>query len=185
MRALWLHYPDDPAAVGRDDEYLWGRDILVAPVAEKNAGSRKLYLPRGHWYDFWTQAKVEGGQEIRRDVDLSTTPLYVRAGAILPMGPVKQCTGEKVEGALTTWVYPGTDGRFMLYEDDGLTLDYRKGEWMGIGMTWTQRNRKLSLRLADGSRMLPPLRRAIEVRLASEDIRRSIVFEGRPIEISL
>jgi alpha-glucosidase/alpha-D-xyloside xylohydrolase len=185
MRALWLHYPADPVAVSRDDEYLWGRDILVAPVAEKGATSRKLYLPRGHWYDFWTQAKVEGGQEISRDVDLSITPLYVRAGAILPMGPVKQYTGEKVEGPLTTWIYPGADGQFMLYEDDGSTLDYRKGEWMGIRMAWTQRTRKLSLRLAGGSRMLPPLRRPIEVRLASEDIRRSIVFEGHPIEISL
>jgi alpha-glucosidase/alpha-D-xyloside xylohydrolase len=184
MRALWLHYPDDPAAVGRDDEYLWGRDILVAPVAEKGVTSRKLYLPRGIWYDFWTQAKVEGGQEISRDVDLSITPLYVRAGAILPMGPVKQYTGEKVEGALTAWIYPGADGQFMLYEDDGLSLDYRKGEWMGIRMTWTQRTRKLGLRLANGSRMLPPLRRPIEVRLASEDIRHSIVFEGRPIEIT-
>jgi alpha-glucosidase/alpha-D-xyloside xylohydrolase len=185
MRALWLHHSDDRAAVGRNDEYLWGSDILVAPVAEKGATSRKLYLPRGHWYDFWTQAKLEGGQEISRNADLSIIPLYVRAGAILPMGPVKQHTGENAEGAITAWIYPGADGQFMLYEDDGLTLDYRKGEWMGIRMAWTQRTRKLSLRLAEGSRMLPPLRRPIEVRLASEDVRRSIVFEGRPIDISL
>ena len=82
--ALWLHHPDDPAAVGRGDEYLWGRDILVAPVAEKGAISRKLYLPRGQWYDFWTGVKVDGGREISRPVDLATMPIYVRAGAILP-----------------------------------------------------------------------------------------------------
>ena len=92
MRAMWLHYPDDPAAVGRGDQYLWGRDMLVAPVVEKGATNRRLYLPRGAWYDFWTNARAEGGREIDRAVDLETTPLYVRAGAIVPMGPVRQYT---------------------------------------------------------------------------------------------
>ena len=67
MRALWLHYPDDPAAVARGDEYLWGRDILVAPVTEKGATSRKVYLPRGTWYDFWTEESLEGGARDRPD----------------------------------------------------------------------------------------------------------------------
>ena len=185
MRALWLHYPDDTVAVGRGDEFLWGRDILVAPVAEKGASSRRLYLPRGQWYDFWSKEKVVGGREITRPVDLAITPLYVRAGAILPMGPVKQHTGEKAEGPLTVWIYPGADGQFTLYEDDGVTLDYRKGKWMGIRMAWSQRKRKLSLRLAEGSKMLPPLRRTIEVQLASEDVRRSVLFGGRPVDITL
>ena len=76
IRAMWLHYPDDPIAVARGDQYLWGRDILVAPVVEKGATSRRGYLPRGRWYDFWTGAPMEGGREIDRDVDLATTPLY-------------------------------------------------------------------------------------------------------------
>src|SRR5204862_7186926 len=95
IRALWLHYPDDAGAVARGDEYLFGRDILVAPVVEKGATSRSLYLPRGTWYDFWTREKMEGGREITRNVDLETIPLYVRAGAVIPMGPVKQYTWEK------------------------------------------------------------------------------------------
>src|SRR5262249_16272001 len=66
IRALWLHYPDDPVAVACGDEYLWGRDILVAPVVEKGASSRKLYLPRGAWFDFWTGEQVEGGREVTR-----------------------------------------------------------------------------------------------------------------------
>src|SRR5947207_6947497 len=78
MRALWLHHSDDPAAVARGDEYLWGRDILVAPVVEAGATSRKLYLPRGTWYDWWTNETQQGGREITRNVDLSITPLYVR-----------------------------------------------------------------------------------------------------------
>ena len=82
MRALWQHYPDDPAAVTRGDEYLWGRDILVAPVVEKAATERRVYLPRGAWLDFWTGERHEGGREIIRTVDLATIPLYVRAGQL-------------------------------------------------------------------------------------------------------
>src|SRR5205807_3148811 len=97
IRALWLHYPGDAQAVARGDEYLYGRDILVAPVVEKGATSRSLYLPRGMWYDFWTREKLEGGREISRKVDLETMPLYVRAGAVIPMGSVKQYSEEKVD----------------------------------------------------------------------------------------
>jgi len=185
MRALWLHYPDDATAVARGDEYLWGRDILVAPVVEKGATSRKLYLPRGAWYDFWTEEKVEGGREVSKAVDLATMPLYARAGSIIPLGPVKQYTAEKVDGPLTLVIYPGADATFTLYEDDGHTFDYRRGEWMGIRMAWNERARRLSLRLADGSRMLPPLRRNIEVRLAGEKTTRPVVFEGRPVEVQI
>ena len=183
MRALWLHYSDDPTAVTRGDQYLWGRDILVAPVTEKGAASRKLYLPRGAWYDFWTEEKITGGREIERAVDLATMPLYVRAGAIIPLGPIKQFTNEKVEAPLALQIYPGADGSFLLYEDDGLSFDYRKGQWMGIQAGWNDRERRLTLRLAAGSRMLPPQRREIEVRLASVKTGRPVVFTGKPLAI--
>jgi alpha-glucosidase/alpha-D-xyloside xylohydrolase len=183
MRALWLHYPGDPAAVARGDQYLWGRDVLVAPVAEQGAASRQVYLPRGAWHDFWTGERLEGGREISRKVDLETMPLYVRAGSILPLGPVKQYTGEKVDAPLVITVYPGADASFLLYEDDGSSFNYRKGEWMGVQMAWNDARRVLALRLASGSRMLPPLRRPLEVKLG--DATRTAVFEGRPVEVRL
>jgi alpha-glucosidase (family GH31 glycosyl hydrolase) len=185
IRALWLHYPDDPAAVARGDEYLWGRDVLVAPVTEPGATSRRLYLPRGRWYDFWTEEATTGGREVDRPVDLATLPLYVRAGAILPLGPVKQYTAEPVDAPLSVTIYPGADGDFLLYEDDGITFDYRKGAWMGVRMTWDDRRRTLALRLTDGSRMLPPRERRIDVRVAPEKTARAIVFDGRAMEVTL
>jgi alpha-glucosidase/alpha-D-xyloside xylohydrolase len=181
MRSLWLHYPDDPAAVARGDEYLWGRDILVAPVTEKGAASRRIYLPPGVWYDFWTSERQEGGREIARDIDLETMPLYVRAGSILPLGPVKQYTSEQVNQPLNLSIYPGADGSFLLYEDDGSSFNYRKGEWMGIQMNWTDRQRSLRLALAGGSRVLPPLRRDLVVKLG--DASRHVVFNGHPMEV--
>jgi alpha-glucosidase (family GH31 glycosyl hydrolase) len=183
MRALWLHYPDDATAVLRGDEYLWGRDMLVAPVVEKGATTRNVYLPKGDWYDFWTEEKLAGGREISKPVDLATTPLYVRAGAILPLDPIKQYTAEKVDGPLTLTVYPGADGAFTLYEDDGATFNYRRGEWTKIQFTWNNTRRTLSLRLVPGSKLSPSQRREIEVRLAPEKTVRKLVFEGRPIEI--
>ena len=181
MRGLWLHYPDDAVATARADEYLWGHDVLVAPVVEQGATSRQVYLPRGGWYDFWTGEHVDGGREITRAVELETLPLYVRAGAILPLGPVKQYVNEKVDAPLSLTVYPGADGTFRLYEDDGSSFNYRKGEWMGIDMRWDNATRKLSLRLAEGSRMLPPLKRNIEVNL--DQTTRSVVFDGRAAEV--
>ncbi len=184
IRALWLHYPDDRVAVERGDEYLWGRDILVAPVTEKGAGARAVYLPHGRWYDFWQSVPLEGGREIQREVDLATMPLYVRGGAILPLGPVKQYTGEQVDAPLTVQIYPGADGRFTLYDDDGESFNYERGDWMGVEMRWSDRDRRLALQLAPGSRMRPPSRR-LRVRVIGTPTTRDVMFSGAPIEVRL
>jgi alpha-glucosidase/alpha-D-xyloside xylohydrolase len=156
MRALWLHYPEDPVAVSRADQYLYGRDLLVAPVVEKGATTRSVYLPKGSWYDFWTHERLEGGREISKTVDLATIPLYVRAGAVFPLGPVKQYVAEPVDQPLSVVVHPGANGSFSLYEDDGKTFNYRKREFQRIEMTWNDAARRLQFRLAAGSRMLQP-----------------------------
>ena len=185
IRALWLHYADDPTANGRGDEYLWGRDMLVAPVTEKGAQARRVYLPRGSsWYDWWTNTRYDGGREIAREVDLETMPIFVRAGAIVPLGPVKQYTSEPVEGPLTVQIYPGADGTFTLYEDDGHSLDYERGDWMGVEMRWIEASRRLTLRLARGSRMRGPSRR-IQLQIAGRRGSRQTIFDGRPLEIPL
>ena len=159
----------------RGDEFLWGRDLLIAPVVEKGASKRRLYLPRGVWYDFWSRERLEGGREITRAVDLETLPLYVRAGAILPMGPVKQYVEEQVAGALSVSIYPGADGRFLLYEDDGRSFRYRNGEWTGIQMEWRDARRTLTLDLANGSRMMGAAKREIAVKAGQAE--QTVVFD--------
>jgi alpha-glucosidase/alpha-D-xyloside xylohydrolase len=183
MRALWLHYPDDAKAVACENQYLWGKSVLVAPVVEKGATSRSVYLPKSDWYDFWTNERVEGGREISRPVDLETTPLYVRAGSILPLGPVKQYVDEKVDEPLSVSIYPGADASFLLYEDDGISFNHRKGEWTGIQMRWDDKLRKLSLELAPGSRMLTREGKPIVVQMGA--VKRSVSFAGKPVEVSL
>ena len=160
---------------------MWGPNLLVAPVVEKGASSRQVYLPHGDWYDFWTGERVAGGREITRAVDLETIPLYVRAGAILPLGPVKQYTGEPSEQPLSISIYSGRDASFLLYEDDGASFKYRNGEWMGVQMDWSDNRRTLSLKLAPGSRMLPPSPRNLEVKLG--ETVRPLAFAGNPVEV--
>jgi alpha-glucosidase (family GH31 glycosyl hydrolase) len=110
-------------------------------------------------------------------------PLFVRAGTILPLGPVKQYAEEKVDQPLSVSIHPGADASFLLYEDDGSSFDYRKGMWMGMQMVWHDARRVLKLSLANGSRILPPLRRSIEVNLGQST--RTVVFDGHPVEVSL
>jgi alpha-glucosidase (family GH31 glycosyl hydrolase) len=98
---------------------------------------------------------------------------------------VKQYTAEKVDAPLELKVHPGADGSFSLYEDDGKTFDFRKGEFMRVNIAWNDRQRQLSMRLASGSKMLPPARRNILVRMAGESVTREVVFEGRPVEVKL
>lgn len=185
MRALWLHYPDDVTAVARGDEYLWGRDLLVAPVVEQGATTRRVYLPKGTWYDWWTETREEGGREVERPVDLATTPLYGRAGAVIPMGPVKQYMTEKPDGEITLIVFPGANGTSTWYEDDGESFDHRRGEWMRVVLDWHDASRRLTLRLAPDSRALAPMPRTIHVRLAGSQAVKTVEFNGRPVGIRL
>jgi alpha-glucosidase (family GH31 glycosyl hydrolase) len=181
MRALWLHYPDDQTAVARADEYLWGRHILVAPVVEKGAATRSVHLPHGYWYDFWTNERMEGGREIKRAVDLETMPLFVAAGTILPFGPVKQYTAEETDEPLSILIYPGADGSFLLYEDDGRSFDYRRGEWMGTRLRWNDAGRTLTLSVESGSKILGPRQRTISVKLLQSE--KTVVFDGKPLQV--
>jgi len=183
MRAMWLHHPDDAAAVARGDQYLWGRDLLVAPVVEKGATTRRVYLPKGDWFDFWTNERMAGGREVERAVDLSVVPMYVRAGAVIPTGPVKQYVDEPTDAPMELTVYPGADGTSSWYDDDGHSFDYRKGDWMRVVMAWNDKARRLTLRLAPGARMLQPAQRKFVVRVAGSTVTKDVVFTGRPVDV--
>jgi len=110
-------------------------------------------------------------------------PLYIKAGAIIPFGPVKQYTEEKVNAPSTLRLYPGADGQFELYEDDGRTFNFRHGEWMGILMRWNDKSRRLALSLSKGSKFSG--KRIFDVVVAGDTKTRSISFSGRPVTIQL
>jgi alpha-glucosidase/alpha-D-xyloside xylohydrolase len=185
MRALWLHYPDDTTARATGNEYLWGRDLLVAPVFTRGATSRDVYLPAGTWYDWWTGERTTGGRTVRRAVDLATMPLYARAGAIVPVDPVRQYTSEPVSGPTTLRVYPGADGAFTLYDDDGISQDYVKGVGSWIRLSWDDARRRLTLAPgapAGSTNVVTP--RTFEVVLVPGDVRKTVRFVGAPLTVT-
>jgi alpha-D-xyloside xylohydrolase len=133
MRGLIMDFPNDPKVRDISDQYLFGPSLLVAPVYEYGARSRSVYLPAGtSWYDFYTGEKLEGGASVDAKAPLNRMPLFVKAGAIVPVGPEIQYTGEKPNAPLTLHVYTGQDGAFTLYEDDGTSYRYEKGEHAAI-----------------------------------------------------
>jgi alpha-glucosidase/alpha-D-xyloside xylohydrolase len=187
MRALWLHYPNDPEAVRLGTEYLWGRDLLIAPVVEKGAKSRRVYLPEGQWFDWWTGEKLDGHRWIERSVDLSTTPIYARAGAIIPLDPVRQYTSQPLSEPTLIRIYPGADGEFTLYDDDGETLGYRddsdpKETW--IHFRWQDRAGKLIIEPDPRMKRWPGGTRALNVELSADPGKtKQIEFRGRRTEL--
>jgi alpha-glucosidase (family GH31 glycosyl hydrolase) len=171
----------DPQAVSRGDQYLWGRDMLVAPVLEKGARERKLYLPQGRWLDFWTGSPCEGGREITREVNLETIPVFVRAGALVPFGPLKQYTSELGDEPLQIDVYPGADGRFVLYEDDGVTFNFRKGEYRTVRFEWSDGSRELTVTPEHGI----AVERDFMVRIVSDPQLRRMSVRNKPVKVRL
>lgn len=128
LRPLFLEFPDDPRAVGRDDQYMVGPHLLAAPVMEDGARTRAVYLPDGLWYDFWSGEALAGGREVTADAPLERLPLYVRAGSVLALQPVVQHTGEMPGQPLEMRAYL-QDGRAEgeVYEDDGRSMDFERG----------------------------------------------------------
>ena len=183
MRALWLHYPGDAKARGIGNEYLWGRDLLVAPVFEKGATSREVYLPQGQWYDFWSGELHEGDRKIRRPVDLATMPIFVKAGTILPLDPIRQYTGEEVKEPLTIRIYRGADGSAQIYQDDGDSNGYLKGESAVTALTWNDKAAKLTIepRTSPEHRLKQPQK--LRVALLPEENTREVDYSGETITI--
>jgi alpha-glucosidase len=120
MRPLWFEYPDDPRTYTVEDEYLVGRDLLVAPVVRESATKRGVYFPAGDdWVDWWTGQTYEGGREAQIEAPLERLPLFARAGAVIPTQAVVQHTGEMSKTPLSLLVVAGADGVGQLYEDAG------------------------------------------------------------------
>jgi alpha-D-xyloside xylohydrolase len=144
MRGLFMDFGDDPKVANIGDEYMFGPALLVAPVVEQGRTSREVYLPAGtDWYNFWTNEQVKGGQTITVAAPIDTLPLFVRAGSIVPMGVPVESTNE-TQALSEVRVYPGADGSFDLYSDDGTTYAYERGEMQITHLAWSDTAQRLT-----------------------------------------
>jgi alpha-glucosidase len=130
LRPLFLDFPDDEHVASMDDEFLFGPDLLVAPVLWEGATERQVYLPAGEWFDYWTGKRYSGHSTIHVPVTLNTIPIFVRGGGFIFRQPVVQNTGEMSGQALRVLIAPASQSESVFYEDDGKSLGYRTGEFM-------------------------------------------------------
>lgn len=170
MRALVMDFDDDANVRSIDDEYMLGPSLLVCPVYEYKARSRKVYLPASAgWYDFYSGKYLEGGQIIEAGAPLEKIPLFVKEGSIIPIGPEIQYTDEKPADPLTLYVYAGSNGYFELYEDESVNYNYEKGKYSTIPFSYDDESYTLTIGKINGSYPGMLKNRTINVVLVSKD----------------
>ena len=216
MRPLVMDFAHDRKAILLDNEYLFGKNILVRPVTDplytkkvegnkgvaivpdiaKASAPVKVYLPKGtKWIDFWTNEPVEGGQEISRECPVDILPLYIKAGSILPLGPEVQYSDEKKWDNLDLCIYPGADGEFTLYEDEGDNYNYEKGMFSTIRFSWNDASRTLTIEDRKGEyptmlkrrnfriTLMQPGKQTAETVIAEAD--KKVSYSGKKISVKL
>ncbi len=171
MRALVMDFPKDKNALDINDEYMFGKSVLVSPVTNamyvkpgvngrdtvqvedfSTIKSKETYLPSGaDWYDFWTGEKLTGGKKVNKETPFDIIPLYVKAGSIIPVGPSVQFAEEKKWDNLEIRVYPGANGKFVLYEDENDNYNYEKGIYSTITFDWDDKKKILAINDRKGS----------------------------------
>jgi alpha-glucosidase len=148
LRALLLEYPNDKETFEADEQFLFGKELLVAPVVGKSAVTKKIYLPEGEWIDFNDGQTLYSGEKwITCKSPLNTIPIFVKKGSIVPMKPVMQYIGEKVNAPLYLHIYPALENQtasFTVYEDDGENLDYKKDIFSKTNIACTSQKNEYS-----------------------------------------
>lgn len=139
MRPLVYNYPNDGNVYDIRDEFLFGDSILVAPVREENVCEREVYLPKGKWYDFDYGYEYEGGQKYMVYAPQNRIPVFVKAGAIIPMSEQIYNTSELDNNVISAEIYPGENSSFNLYADDGTSMSYEKGAFTLTEITCEER----------------------------------------------
>jgi alpha-glucosidase len=139
LAPTFFHFPADAATHSQSGEFMLGQSMLVAPVVTEGAVTRRLYLPAGaNWIDYNTDAAYIGGQQIDVSAPLQQMPLFVRAGSVVPLGPVRQHAAHVVDESLLLDIFPGANGSFTLHDDDGATTAYRSGNQRETPLVWTE-----------------------------------------------
>jgi alpha-D-xyloside xylohydrolase len=140
LRPLVMDFPSDQKALQQKYEFMFGKDLLVDPVTAASVATSSVYLPAatGGWYDFWTEKPLPGAQTLEASSPLDTIPLFVRAGSVLPLGPAEQYDGQVRDSPIELRIYPGADGAFTLYDDEGSNYGYETGQSSRIVLNWKE-----------------------------------------------
>ena len=188
MRALAMDFTHDANTYDVGDQYMFGPALMVAPVYEYKARTRNVYLPEGRtWYDFYTGKAYDGGQTLKADAPYGRIPLYVPAGSILVTGRPMQYASELPTDTLTIHVYQGADGTFTLYEDDGTTYAYERGEYLQIPLIYDEKKQTLTIGAQQGYYPEAVKERTLHIVLTSADGHqqavKTVTYIGKAIKV--
>jgi alpha-D-xyloside xylohydrolase len=192
MRPLVFDYRNDPNAVNIKDQFLFGPAFLVNPVDTAGSTSRSLYLPSGKWFNFWTGEMISGGKTETADAPLDRIPIYVKAGAVVPMGPFIQYAGQSVD-PIEMRVYRGANGAFTLYDDEGDSYNYENGRYSEIPFEWNDATQQLTIAARKGSFKGMPAQRTFHIVLVDASHGggveigkpdRTVVYHGSKLVVS-
>jgi alpha-D-xyloside xylohydrolase len=188
LRSLVMDFPHDETALQQKYEFMFGKNLLIAPIVSPGVQAWSVYLPQtdAGWYEFWTEKHLSGGGNTEADASLDQIPLYVPAGSILPMGPLEQYTTEKPADPIELRIYPGADTTFTLYEDEGTNYNYEKGQYSTITFKWNDKASELEIGQRAGSFPQMLSQRSFSVHLAgSRAAPKLITYQGSAIRLSM
>ena len=152
MRPLVMDFQNDAAAVQQKYEYMFGKEMLIAPVTEAGVTDWSVYLPKtSKWYDLWTGKPFAGGQTVKADAGQGKIPVFVKGGSIIPFGKEMQYTGQVSADELEIRVYKGANCRFELYEDEGDSYNYEKGKYTLVPFIWNEAAKTLTIGKREGA----------------------------------
>jgi alpha-D-xyloside xylohydrolase len=190
-----MDFREDEIAVKQAYEFMFGKNILVAPITDAGVNEWNVYLPKSvNWYDFWTGKRFTGGQTVKTAAPLDNIPLFVKAGSIIPMGKFIQYAGEKSADTLEIRVYKGANGKFDLFEDEGDNYNYEKGKYSTILFSWDEKSQTLTIGDKLGNFPNYLAKRVFNIVFVNESegfgilntpLKKSVLYTGKGIKIKL
>jgi alpha-D-xyloside xylohydrolase len=180
MRGLIMDFRTDARVATIGDQFMFGPAFLVSPVTEPGASTRRTYLPKAKWFDFWNGTATDGPRTVDVAAPIERLPLFVRAGSIVPMGPQKEWSTEKPEDPIELRIYRGADGDCTLYEDENDGYNYEKGAYATIPFHWDEAKQTLTIGERKGEFPGMLAERTFQVVFVQENHGVGILPEGKP-----
>ena len=183
MRPLPMDFANDRNVLNVNDEYMFGPSLLINPVCEYKATSRKVYFPEcAGWYDIYNGTYLKGGQELTVDAPYERIPVYVKAGSIIPVGPDIEYTGQKESEPITLFVYAGADAEFDFYNDEGVNYNYEKGDFARIHISYSEANRTLTIGQRQGQYNGMPQTQQFNIVLVTSEKPVKFGYKAKPVK---
>lgn len=152
MSPVAFYYPQDKNTWTLTDQTFFGESLMVCFVTEYKQRQKEVYLPKDIWYNFWTGEKMDDKcGKVVVDAPYDSTPIFVKGGSILPVGPKLQYADQPTDEPTLIKVYPGKDGEYTLYFDDNFTNDYEKGVYSEVKFVYSEKSGELTISKGNGN----------------------------------